>query len=330
FTDHSEAWGMNDPGFSYGAVYADLNNNGRLDLVINNINAPASVYQNTAAEDDSSHYLMVRLEGTPPNTGGIGASLRLWAGGQQQLKYQNPYRGFMSSVDPRLHFGLGGSARVDSLQITWPGGQSQLLKDIPANQMISLRQDDASGEYSPPGRVVRPENRPFEEVSDIVAHTGQGSGYIDYDVQPLLPYMISRQGPPLAAGDVTGDGLDDVFIGGAAGSAGTLFIQQKDGTFSKSTQAQPWQADSDQEDWDALFFDANGNGLLDLYVASGGYHSSPVSLLLADRLYINHGNGRFLKDTSALPQMLTSTGTVKAADFNGDGQTDLFIGGRLT
>jgi hypothetical protein len=329
FTDRSGSWGMTEPGFSYGAAYADLNNNGRLDLVINNINAPASLYQNMGPPDSTGHYLQVALRGEAPNTGGIGAKIRVWAGGQQQFKYHNPYRGFMSTVDGRLHFGLDTAPRVDSLQVTWPDGKSQRLTDIASNQIITLRQEEATEQ--PASAPLSFSNQPFREIpaEQTPEHTDRGSGAVDYNIQPLLPYMISRQGPALAAGDVNGDGLDDLYIGGAAGHPGRLFMQQEDGQFTESTQTQPWQADSDQEDWDAVFVDANGDGLPDLYVASGGYRSSPVSLLLQDRLYINYGDGRFLKDTNALPEMLTSTGTVAAGDFNGDGRVDLFVGGRL-
>jgi hypothetical protein len=153
---------------------------------------------------------------------------------------------------------------------------------------------------------------------------------IDYSMQPLLPYQLSRQGPAVAVADVTGNGLDDVFIGGAAGIAGKLFLQQADGSFIESPQSEPWEADRSYYDWGALFFDANGDSLPDLYVASGGYHLSPVSSLLQDRLYINRGNGSFERADGALPEMLTSTGSVAAGDFTGDGRLDLFVGGRLT
>ncbi len=153
---------------------------------------------------------------------------------------------------------------------------------------------------------------------------------MDYSVQPLLPYLISRHGPPVAVADVDGDGLDDVFIGGGAGVSGKLFIQRQDGSFAASTQPQPWEADKDFEDWAVTFFDANGDGKPDLYLASGGYSKAPSSPLLQDRLYVNRGNGRFVRDDQALPPMLTSKGTVRVGDFNGDGRPDLFIGGRLT
>ena len=331
FADVSEAWGMNEPGFSYGAAYADLDNDGRLDLVINNINAPASVYRNTSPRNERGpYYLSLQLEGEAPNTDGIGATLWVWAGGHRQMLEQYPARGFMSSVDPRLHVGLGNAGTVDSLRIDWPDGRSQILRNVQADQMLTLRQAEAT--TAPPYRPVPREPKQFFEPlsgDESLSHTDSPSQTIDYSVQPLLPYMVSRQGPPLAAGDVNGDGRDDLFIGGDAGSAGTLYLQGDDGRFRESDQSQPWQADSNQADWGASFVDVNSDGQLDLYVASGSYHSSPVSLLLQDRIYINYGNGRFLKNTDVLPEMLTSTAAIAPGDFNGDGRTDLFVGGRL-
>ncbi len=340
FTDESKAWGMDQPSFSYGAAYADLDNDGRLDLVVNNIDAPAFVYHNVEPQDSAHHYLAVKLEGESPNRHGIGATLILTAGGQRQYLYQSPYRGYMSTMDDRAHFGLGRASRVDSLQVVWPDGRYQVLTGIPADEMITVKQHDAAPQASGAGCQVpgciwhlAPDTQHlFQPVDPRRAprYQHRNGNLIDYDVQPLLPYMPSRQGPPLAVGDVNGDGIDDVFIGGGAGVPGKLFVQQRDGSFVESARGEPWAADSGFEDWGALFFDANGDGRPDLYVASCGYRLSPVSPWLQDRLYVNKGGGRFVRDTAALPPMPTCTSAVAAGDFTGDGKPDLFVGGRLT
>jgi len=180
----------------------------------------------------------------------------------------------------------------------------------------------------PPPPTPDPRHQPFHPVAAL-QYRHQPASSVDYEVQPLLPYEPSRHGPPIAVADVNGDGLDDVFIGGAAGVPGKLFLQRRDGSFVESTQGQPWAADKEYDDWGAVFFDANGDGRPDLYVASGGYQLSPVSRLLQDRLYINRGGGRFVRDSQALPAMPTSTAAVAAGDFTGDGKPDLFVGGRL-
>jgi len=325
FTDKSKAWGVDQPGFAYGAAYADLNNDGRLDLVINNIDAPASIYEGVRAEGDSAHYLQIKLEGASPNRRGVGATLTLTAGGRKQYLYHSPSRGYMSTMETLEQFGLGRAARVDSLEITWPDGRSQLLTGLAVDRMLTVRQRDASttstNVHQPPQRFA-----PLHSVR----YTQPAPAFVDYDVQALLPYQPSRQGPPLAIADVNGDGLDDVFIGGGAGIAGKLFLQRRDGGFVESVQGQPWAADRDYEDWGALFFDANGDGRPDLYVASCGYRLAPVSRYLQDRLYLNQGGGRFVRDSEALPAMPTCTATVTAGDFTGDGRLDLFVGGRLT
>jgi len=330
FSDRSQAWGMDQPSYSYGAAQADLNNDGRLDLVVNNIDAPAFIYENVQPRRDTSHYLQIRLQGTGPNTRGIGSQLILTAGGQKQYVYHNPYRGYASTMDDRAHFGLGHAARVDSLEVIWPDGRYQLLTDLPVDQLVTVRQEDAK-EKNGSSPSARTHNRSFEPVDagTKVRYKDRELSLVDLSVQPLLPHMPSKQGPPLAVGDVTGDGLDDVFIGGTVGVPGKLFVQRKDGGFGESTQDQPWVADKDYADWGALFFDANRDGRLDLYVASGGYHFSPVSRWLQDRLYFNQGNGEFVRGTQGLPEMLTSTAAVAAADFSGDGRLDLFVGGRL-
>ncbi|HKW39942.1 MAG TPA: VCBS repeat-containing protein [Gemmatimonadales bacterium] len=333
FSDKTNEWGLGQPGYAYGTAYADLNNDGKLDLVVNNIDAPASIYENIQPHDDRHHYLQIQLDGDPPNRRGIGARLILTAGGQKQYLYHSPTRGYMSTMDDREHFGLGPAWRVDSLEVIWPDGRYQLFTGLDVDRLLLVKQRDATkvrdaGSPSP-SAFPHPASRLFEPSRSIRYQHNSGS-FVDYNVQPLLPYMVSKQGPALAVADVNGDGLEDVFIGGAAGVPGKLFMQRRDGSFVQSTQGQPWAADSQYDDWGAFFFDANGDGLPDLYVASCRYQLAPGSPLLQDRLYLNRGGGRFVKDTRALPEMRTCTATVAAGDFNGDGRLDLFVGGRLT
>jgi enediyne biosynthesis protein E4 len=335
FSDETKRWRMSEPSYSYGAAYADLNNDGKLDLVVNNIDAPAFIYENVAPNDDAHHHLTVRLVGESPRelSAGIGAQLTLTTGGKKQYVDYTPYRGYMSTMDDRVHFGLGRARRVDTLEVAWPDGRRQVLTDLDANRVLIVRQADAREQESADGFVAdaATRNRWFQSLDGRRFDYKQAAAaQIDYSVQPLLPYLISTHGPPLAVGDVNGDGIDDVFVGGGPAVRGQLFTQRKDGSFAASTEGQPWARDTAYEDWGALLFDANGDGLPDLYVASGGYHVAPGSPLLQDRLYVNQGSGRFVRDARALPAMLTSTATVRAGDFTGDGRPDLFVGGRLT
>jgi hypothetical protein len=239
----------------------------------------------------------------------------------------------MSTMGDRAHFGLGRARRVDSLEVEWPDGRHQLLTDLDADRTLIVRQADALAQGSADGFVADAAGRSrwFQPLdADGLAYKDPAVTQMDYGVQPLLPYAMSSHGPPLAVSDVNGDGLDDVFIGGGSSVPAQLFIQRKNGSFAASSEGQPWEADRAYEDWGASFFDANGDGRPDLYVASGGYQLAPTSPLLQDRLYINEGRGRFARATGALPTMLTSTATVRAGDFNGDGRSDLFVGGRLT
>ena len=334
FSDVSQAWGITEPSFSYGAAYVDLNNDGKLDLVVNNIDAPASVYENIR-QDSAAHYLTVVLEGDGANRRGLGASLTLTAAGGRQYLYHSPYRGFMSTMDDREHFGLGRATRVDSLVVTWPDGRAQVLTDLGVDRMVTVKQVSGvrcqvSGKCNPGHLTPDPRHLPFQPApAPRYKQTLPTSA--DFAVQPLLPYEPSRQGPPIAVADVNGDGLDDVFVGGSADAPGKLFLQKRDGNFVEAP-GQPWGGAQDRsyEDWGAVFFDANGDGRPDLYVASCAYRHTAMSRVLQDRLYMNQGSGRFVRDSAALPEMLTCTASVAAGDFDGDGKPDLFVGGRLT
>jgi enediyne biosynthesis protein E4 len=241
----------------------------------------------------------------------------------------------MSSVEDRLHFGLGRLARADTLEVFWPDGRYQLLTGLAVDRLITVKQADATlrrrAEFRAPG--ASPARQPiFTPLDDStgLAYKHEPPTLNDFTIQLFVPYMISRQGPPLAVADVDGDGLEDVFVGGAAGATRQLFLQRAGGRFTPSAEAQPWETDKAYEDWGAAFFDANGDGLPDLYVASGGYQLVEGAPLLQDRLYVNRGGGRFVRDSAALPPMRTSTASIRVADFNGDGRPDLFVGGRLS
>ena len=330
FTNMADAWGLAQRGFSNGAVYVDLNNSGALDLVVNKIDAPAAIYRNRARERTPNHYLQVVLRGSGANTAGIGAKVVIKQAGATQLLEQMPTRGFQSSVDPRPHFGLGGATRIDSLVVVWPDRRSQVLTDVAVDRTLTLSQADAS--VSSPG--LRPGSvhlEPlFADVTDRVAidFKHQENRYYDFHREPLIPELVSREGPALAIGDVNGDGRDDIYAGGAKWQAGRLLVQQRDGRFQPSPE-RAFQADSLSEDIDAVFFDANGDGHPDLYVVSGGNEFEKSDAPLQDRLYVNDGRGHFRRDSSALPPLAESGSCVVPGDWNGDGHLDLFVGRRV-
>lgn len=328
FENVSHKWGFNEKGYSYGAAYADLNNDGSLDIVINNINSPASIYRNRSALLNENRYLQVILKGEYPNRQGLGTELITSVKGKNQYIYHTIHRGYQSTIDGRIQIGLGTADLVDSLEVFWPDGRYQLIENIEANQLITILQSEAQEmKRSEPFKSSTEQIFVSDENRLGIHYDHNEKEFVDYMVQPLLPHQLSKIGPKLAVGDVTGNGLDDLYIGGAAGFAGELFLQQEDGTFQQSDQRHAWENDRAFEDTFAVFFDANNNGHLDLYVASGGYHLSPGSSMLQDRLYINMGDGRFLKDENILPRMLTSTSVVKPYDYTGNGRMDLFVGG---
>ena len=329
FTNMAGAWGLAQLGFSSGAVYVDLNNSGALDLVVNNVNAPASIYRNHARERNGNHSLTITLKGAGTNTAGIGTAVVIAHGGTMQVLEQMPTRGFLSSVDPRLHFGLGSATRIDSLVVIWPDHRFQTLTNVAADVALMLDQRNATGRYD-----YARASKTLPLFTDVTATLGinvkheENLSFVDFEREPLMPHLLSTEGPALAVADVNGDGLDDVFVGGAKWQAGTLYLQQQSGRFVATVQP-ALQADSLSEDVDAAFFDANGDGHPDLVVASGGNEFWEHADALRPRLYLNDGQGHLRRDAAALPELFENASCVVPGDFNGDGRTDLFIGGRV-
>ncbi|WP_445438766.1 VCBS repeat-containing protein [Dyadobacter pollutisoli] len=325
FTNVADSWGLGDISNSGGAAYADLDNDGDLDLVVNNINKPAFIYRNDGEKLLKNNFLKIKLEGEEKNTLGLGAKITIYQEGQKQCLEQMPTRGYQSSVSPVLHFGLGKSTVIDSLSIVWLNGKVQKITNPKTNQLLVLSEKNATaakidGENNVPLYVAVPS--PVNFKSPIIKTN-------DFKRQPLLINPISFSGPCLKKGDINGDGLEDIFAGGGSGESAQLYIQQKNGSFTNKT-VPAFEADKQCEDTDALFFDANGDGFQDLFVTSGGYASfMPEDPLLQSRLYLNDGKGNLTKSIGSLPQMITSTSCVRMGDVNSDGKPDLFVGGRV-
>ncbi|GAB4009001.1 VCBS repeat-containing protein [Spirosoma migulaei] len=328
FTNKAVDWGLSEPDFSNGAAYGDLDNDGDLELVVNNANAPVAIYQNLSIEKHQTNYLKIKLEGIGLNRNAIGAKVFVYQPGQTQLLQQMPNRGFQSSVDLNMVFGLGSSPKIDSMVIIWPDDKMQTIRQPKANQLMTLRWADAKQLWKPTVSEPKPIFQDNTVASGLnYLHTE--SSFVDYNRDALLKQQFSTQGPALVTGDVNGDGLDDVFLGSASGHSGRLFIQQATGgRFVDKTPAIMKQ-DTTYEAVDAVLFDADGDKDLDLYVVSGSNEFSAEAEELLDRLYLNDGKGGFSRSETGLPNLKASGSCVTAADFDQDGDIDLFVGSRL-
>lgn len=338
FTDKTEEWGLHQPSFSNGAAYADLDNDGDLDFVVNNINDSAFVYRNQLYEiqEDEAfhHYLRVKLEGAPINQQGIGAKVMInYGDGKIQFFENSLYRGYLSTMENTAHFGLDTNEKVDSLQVFWPDGKYQLLLNIAADQEIMLKYASAKNIETKDINQelqITSANTLFKEVSADynIEFKHQEEDKVDFNLQRTLPHKYTQNGPGIAVGDANGDGLDDFYIGGAAGKKGAFFLQSSHGNFT-ATHDNINDPEKKNEEMGIVLFDADNDGDLDLYAVSGSYEFQAGAAELQDRLYINNGKGQFEIDTTALPEFRTSGSCVKAADYDQDGDLDLFVGGRV-
>ncbi|MCG7857906.1 VCBS repeat-containing protein [Flavihumibacter sediminis] len=333
FSEVSEEWGLGDPTFSSGAAYGDLDNDGDMDLVINNTNQVSMVYENRTDHDNekSNNYLQLKFEGSAQNRDGIGAWVELYYGkGKMQVYEHTPYRGYLSSMQNIAHFGLGEFSQIDSLRVKWWDGSSQLLQNVATKHLLKLKQSDAKQSSFP---IEQPIAQSL--FKDITAETGlsyihQEHDFTDFNIQKLLPHKLSEYGPALAVGDIDGNGTDDIIAGGSYSYSAMKLVQGIDGKFVSSPLLPG--ADGTTKAWEdmgLLLFDADGDGDPDLYTTSGSYENEPNSRFYQDKFYLNDGTGGFTIDSTAIPQNFTSKSCVRAIDYDKDGDLDLFVAGRV-
>jgi hypothetical protein len=321
FTNEAENWGLGTPSFSNGAAYGDLDNDGDLDLVVNNVNNEAFVYKNNSEKKKENHFLKVKLKGEGKNKFAVGSVVELFSGKEIIRQELIPSRGFQSSIDYVMTFGIG-TKKIDSLQVIWPNSKFQTITKIKNNTTYNLNIADAKLNYSPKINKLKPLF--LEKKSNFLAH--KENDYIDFDYEGLISKMLSQEGPSLAVADINRDGNEDVFIGGAKGQAGKIYLNNGNDSFTVSNQ-KDLETDANYEDTAANFFDADGDGDQDLLVGSGGNEKADQGNY-KNRLYLNNGKGVFTKSTSTIPTTSNNVSVIASNDFDGDGDIDVFIGSR--
>ncbi|WP_300023133.1 VCBS repeat-containing protein [uncultured Maribacter sp.] len=325
FTNMSKAWGLDQQSFSNGAATADLDNDGDLDLIVNNVDDPAFLYENLSNTTENG-FLKINLKGPANNKDGLGTKITLKTNDSIQFHEFKTVRGYLSSVEPIVHFGLGKISKIDSISIVWPDGKEHLIQNVASNSNLIIDYKEAK---QPVAKSITKQTL-FKDVTNTSfssAYEHQENEFDDFKIQVLLPHKLSTEGPGIAVGDINNDGLGDFYVGGASGSPGALYQQTASGSFVKKDHP-ILLTDAKYEDVDAVFFDVDNDQDLDLYVVSGGNEFSQNSPLLKDRLYLNNGKGLF---TEKREMMISaeSGGCVLPFDIDNDGDLDLFIGGRL-